>query len=505
MNRRQSGLLLHVTSLPSAFGIGDLGPEAFRFVDFLVGARQRIWQVLPLGPTGYADSPYQSFSAFAGNPLLISPELLADEGWLDSADLHGPGFAHGRVDFETVVPWRMALLRKAFHRHSREAGPDSRQALALFCCKEAAWLDDFALFMAIKEQQPAGDWTSWRPELCHRQPHALAHYGEEYAEEVRFHQFAQWLFQRQWSDLRRYANRNEVLILGDLPIFVAHDSCDVWAHPSLFWLDGSGQPSRVAGVPPDYFSATGQRWGNPLYRWEQMARTGFEWWVNRMAAALKLVDLVRVDHFRGFEAAWEIPADLPTATVGAWVPGPGAALFREMSRRLGTLPILAEDLGVITPAVEGMRDELEYPGMRVLQFAFGNDPKARDYQPHNYVRNCAVYTGTHDNDTAVGWFHSQAGRGSTLTESEVSTEREFALRYLNSNGREIQWDLIRAAWASVADTAIAPVQDVLGLGSEARMNLPGSGAGNWRWRLMPDTLTPDVARRLAEMAEVYER
>lgn len=506
MRLRKSGILLHVTSLPGALGIGDLGPAAYEFVDFLARCRQAIWQVLPLGPTGYGDSPYQSFSAFGGNPLLISPERLFDEGLLSADELDAaPAFPTDRVEFETVPAWRTGLLHKAFQRFTATTTPGFNEAFEKFCRTEAAWLDDFALFMAIKERQPAGDWTSWDAELCRRQPEALQLVQRELAEAMRFHRFTQFLFRRQWSELRKYANERGVLILGDVPIFVAHDSADVWANQSLFQLDEAGRATAVAGVPPDYFCATGQRWGNPLYRWDRMAATGYAWWTARMAAALATVDLVRLDHFRGFEANWEIPADRETAIAGRWATGPGLALFHAMSERLGPLQVIAEDLGVITPQVERLRDDLGYPGMRILQFAFGEDPKAVDYQPHSYVRNCVTYTGTHDNDTAVGWFRSQAGEGTTRTAEQIDAERDFALRYLHTGGTEIHWDLIRAAWSSVADTALAPMQDLLGLGSEARMNRPGSESGNWRWRLAPDAITADIERRLREMSEVYGR
>lgn len=503
--RRRSGILLHVTSLPGALGMGDLGPEGRRFVDLLRRTGQAIWQVLPLGPTGYGDSPYQCFSSFAGNPLLVSPQRLVDDGLLDLTDLKSvPSFRDDQVEYETVAPWRLGLLRKANQRFQNDDAVPLRGDFERFLSAEAAWLDDYALFMALKGHYPPGAWTEWEADIRAREPQALARWRKRLAGEVAFEQFVQFLFQRQWLSLKRYANEQGVLILGDVPIFVAHDSADVWANQSLFHLDDESRPSVVAGVPPDYFCATGQRWGNPLYRWDRLAEQGYQWWIDRVSATLRYVDLMRIDHFRGFESYWEIPADSPSAITGRWQPGPGQALFRALEARLGRLPIIAEDLGVITPPVEALRDGLGLPGMRVLQFAFGDDPKASDYQPHNYVRHAVVYTGTHDNDTAVGWFRSQAGEGTTRSAEQVEAERNFTLRYLNTDGREIHWDLIRAALASVADTAIVPMQDLLGLGAGARMNMPGSSSGNWRWRLT-ELPGPAVERRLADLTELYQR
>jgi 4-alpha-glucanotransferase len=515
MGIRRAGILLHVTSLPGPYGIGDFGGAAYRFVDFLRRAGQSIWQILPLGPTGYGDSPYQSFSAFAGNPLLISPEHLLRDGLLTETDLTDASglateqfpterFPADRVDFERVTPWRMALLERAFARFSADAPGDWRAEFNRFRASEARWLDDYTLYMALKESYPPGVWTDWAAGDRQRQPAALQARRQELAGRIELHAFAQFLFFRQWRELKQYANRQGVLVMGDIPIFVAHDSADVWAAQELFSLDAQGRPTLIAGVPPDYFCATGQRWGNPLYRWDRLAEQDYRWWTERLAAAMRTLDLIRIDHFRGFEAYWEIPASAPTAMTGRWVAGPGDDLFRAMTARLGPLPLIAEDLGVITPAVEALRDRLELPGMRVLQFAFGEDPKANDYQPHNYPRHCLVYTGTHDNDTSVGWHHSQAGEGTTRTADEIAAERDLALRYLHSDGREVHWDMIRAAHASVADVAIVPMQDVLGLGSEARMNMPGSSTGNWRWR-MPAQPPRDLELRLAEMTGLYGR
>lgn len=506
LDRRRAGILLHLTSLPGRFGIGDLGPEAYRFVDFLRRTGQSIWQVLPTGPTGYGDSPYQSYSAFAGNPLLISPERLLAEGLLTAGDLfEAPAFRSDSVEFEIVEPWRRGVLRTACRALIEQSRKELRTEFDDFCSAATDWLDDYALFMALKDEHPSGAWTHWSADLRRREPRALADCRARLEPEIAVRRAEQFLFHRQWSELKQYANDHGVLILGDVPIFVSHDSADVWANQELFWLDAIGNPSVIAGVPPDYFSETGQRWGNPLYRWDVLAKSGYDWWVRRIEASLRALNLLRIDHFRGFEAYWEIPADSPTAANGRWVPGPGAELFQALEDRLGRLPIIAEDLGVITPPVEELRDSLGLPGMRVLQFAFGEDPKAPDYRPHRFPRHTVVYTGTHDNDTTVGWFQSQAGEGTTRSESQIGAERDFALRYLDSDGKEIHWDMIRAAWASVAQTAIAPVQDLLGLGTEARMNLPGSATGNWRWRLAPHLLTKDVERRLAELTTLYDR
>jgi 4-alpha-glucanotransferase len=505
---RSSGILLAVTSLPGPHGSGDLGAEAYALVDQLVRAGQGIWQVLPLGPTGYGNSPYQCFSAFAGNPLLVDLRELSRQGWLAEEDLaHPPAAGDGSLDYERVIGWRMARLRRAFERFESLTRDQAelRSDLARFAEENRHWLDDFALFMAIKGRHGEVAWTNWPMELVMREPAAIAAWKERLAGEIRLHQFIQWRFFRQWQALKRYANKRGVRIVGDVPIFVAHDSADVWANQADFRLDERGVPLVVAGVPPDYFSATGQLWGNPLYRWDRMAAGGYAWWQRRLSQAMALYDWVRLDHFRGFEAYWEVPGDAPTAVSGRWVAGPGAAFFAEMTARLGPLPLVAEDLGVITPAVEALRDQFGYPGMRVLQFAFGDDPKAADYRPHRYISRCVVYTGTHDNDTTAGWFHSQPGRGSTRAAEQIARERQLVLRYLGTDGREVHWDFIRLAMASVARWAIFPMQDVLGLGSQARMNLPGTLAGNWRWRLRPGQFDAEHERRLRELAEIFER
>ena len=491
---RGAGILLHPTSLPGPHGIGDLGDAAHAWIDFLTRAGQRLWQVLPLGPTGFGDSPYQSFSAFAGNPYLVSPERLVADGLLTGEDLGGaPRTDPDRVDFGTAIRWKVALLERAHARFAAGRGDSLRAPFAAFKAEHRSWLDDFALFMALKASQD-GAWNEWEEGLALREagPLAAARATLESAIEAqRFHQF---LFFRQGADGRAHARAAGVRILGDIPIFVAFDSADVWAHRELFELDALGRATVVAGVPPDYFSPTGQRWGNPLYRWKTLERAGYGWWIERVRAQLALVDLIRADHFRGFVAHWEVPAAAPTAETGRWVEGPGRRIFDALEAALGALPIVAEDLGDITPEVERLRDSLGLPGMKVLQFAFGDDA-SNAFLPHRFERNCVVYTGTHDNDTTRGWYEVSA----------TARERDFARRYLRSDGHDFAWDLIRLAFASVADLAIVPLQDALDLGTEARMNLPGRLSGNWRWRFRAEHLTPALGERLRELATLYGR
>jgi 4-alpha-glucanotransferase len=504
--RRESGILLHITSLPDNQGIGNFGPAAYRFVDFLSRTRQQLWQVLPLGPTGYGNSPYQSFSAFAGNPLLISLEALASEGLLDTADLPtSTVFPADAVAFDEVALQQTRLLGQAFERFRSPAFANQQAELALFADEHSSWLNDYALFQAIKWAHGGVAWTSWEPRARDREAEALSSYREQLWGQIELEKFTQFKFYSQWRALKRYANERGISVIGDLPIFVAHDSADVWVNKDQFYLNPDGKPQVVAGVPPDYFSATGQLWGNPIYRWDKMAAEGYAWWTKRIRGALELFDRIRIDHFRGFESYWEVAGDATVASGGRWAPGPGAALFEAARRDLGPLPIIAEDLGVITPQVDALRDQLGFPGMRVLQFAFGDDPKARDYQPHNYPRECLAYTGTHDNDTTVGWFASEAGEGTTREQESIHRERRNALRYLGSNGRAVHWDMIRLALASVANTAIFPMQDLLGLGSQARMNLPGTPSGNWTWRFRWELLTPEIEQELKRLTETYER
>ncbi|HEY0379516.1 MAG TPA: 4-alpha-glucanotransferase [Pyrinomonadaceae bacterium] len=502
---RSSGILLHPTSLPGRFGVGDLGGEAHAFVDFLASSGQSLWQVLPLGPTGYGDSPYQCFSAFAGNTLLVSPERLAREGLLGAEDLaRVPPFPEERVDFGKAIEFKNALLRKAFDRFRRSAESGLRASFEHFTHQASGWLDDYALYRALKDAQGGKAWNEWEPALARRDPATLAAAREHLRDAVDAQKFYQFLFFRQWAALKAYAHERGVLLVGDIPIFVARDSADVWMNPDQFKLDAAGNPLVVAGVPPDYFSATGQLWGNPIYDWDRMLQDGFRWWIERVRATLEIFDIVRVDHFRGFAASWEIPGGDKTAERGRWVEVPGRELFTAIKGALGDLPIIAEDLGVITPDVEALRDDFGLPGMRILQFAFGGDPKNLDL-PHNYIRNCVVYTGTHDNDTTVGWFTSVAGAGSTRDEAQIERERRFCLEYLDSDGGEIHWDFIRAVLASVADTAVVPLQDLLGLGTEARMNLPNTTSGNWAWRYKAGALTEETGERLRKLTELYGR
>lgn len=493
LSQRASGILLHPTCLPSRHGIGDLGESARRFADFLADCGQRYWQVLPLGPPGYGSSPYQCFSAMAGNPLLISLEALVQEGWLPEASLEDlPPFPGDFVDFAAVTPFKQRRLREAALGFSKRASPDQRHDLQEFCEQQQGWLEPFARFMALKEANGDSAWTAWW--RLDADPAA-----------IEAHRFIQFAFFRQWQALRRHCNGQGILIIGDIPIFVAHDSADVWEHPEYFDLDKDGKPRAVGGVPPDYFSQTGQLWGNPLYRWEVMAQTGYAWWIERIHATLSLVDIIRLDHFRGFEEYYAVPAGASTAIEGRWVEGPGEKLFSALRDALGDLPLIAEDLGTITPQVHALRDRLGFPGMRILQFAFSNTSPGDSFKPYNYVKNCVVYTGTHDNDTVVGWFTSSGPGDSTRSPEQVNAEREFALRYLNSDGRQIHWDFIRLALSSAANTAIIPLQDILGLGSEARMNRPGGTARNWTWRFNRDDLTPELAGKLRTLTATYGR
>jgi len=491
--QRASGILLHPTSLPSPFGIGDFGAEARAFIDFLHDAGQTLWQILPLTPTGYGDSPYQSISAFAGNTLMIDPRGLIADDLLPPTDGPDALLDNERVEFATARSVKEELLHQAFENFRQKASALITSEFDEFCSRSAWWLDDYALFQSLKAAWDNREWTAWDRRLALREADALAQARAELAAAITKEKFFQFLFERQWQALRAYARERNVRIIGDLPIFVARDSADVWAYRDLFKLDNDGRPQVVAGVPPDYFSETGQLWGNPLYDWERMRAGNFRWWIDRVRWSLELFDLVRIDHFRGFVACWEIPAGEPTAQNGQWVGAPGRELFAALKNALGDLPIIAENLGVITPEVESLREEFGFPGMRVLQFAFGGDA-TNDHLPHNHTQNSVVYTGTHDNDTTLGWFTNLG-----------SEEREYALRYLDTDGRDINWDLIRAAMASVAALAIVPMQDVLGLGNEARMNLPASEAGNWIWRMKSDAVKDETIQRLRDVAQTYGR
>jgi 4-alpha-glucanotransferase len=503
---RSSGVLLHPTSLPGGSGIGDLGAGAYAFADFLTAARQQLWQVLPLGATGYGDSPYQCFSAFAGNPLLISLEKLVEEEVLSTADLaEGPSFSDSEVDYGLVIRFKLPLLRKAYENFRKRGRASDWNPFHAFCQQNISWLDDYARFAAFKEAHGEAVWNQWEPGIASRRSEDLVRWAERLAAEIESHKYVQYQFFRQWSALKNYCHQRGIRIFGDVPIFVAHDSADVWAHPELFELEANGQPCFVAGVPPDYFSSTGQLWGNPVYRWEVLAHTGYAWWIDRLRATFAMVDIVRLDHFRGFEGYWEVPAQETTAVNGRWVRGPGTALFQAVQQALGDLPIVAENLGVITPEVERLREQFRFPGMAILQFAFGNDPQGSGFRPHNFSRDLVVYTGTHDNDTTLGWWTSSGTDNSTRSKEEIHKERAFALKYLGSDGHEINWAFIRCALASVADVAIIPLQDLLGLGSEARMNLPAKSSGNWRWRYKPEMLTAKIGERLKELTEIFGR
>ena len=506
---RSAGILLHPTSLPGAYGIGELGTEALRFCSYLQDSGIKIWQVLPLNPTGYGDSPYQSLSAFAGNPLLISLETLVAEGLLDQRALHPlPDFPEDHVDFSMVIPWKFNLLRKAASNFFRSATCEQKTDFESFTQQNHAWLDDYALFMAAKDAHQGRVWTEWEPKLASRQQSAITKWSEELSSEIAAYKFWQYEFFRQWNAIQEDCARREIRIMGDIPIYAAHDSADVWAHPEMFWLNEKGNPLKVSGVPPDYFSATGQLWGNPLYRWDVMKASGYRWWIERLRASLKMFDLVRLDHFRGFEAYWEIPAGEPTAMLGKWIKGPGAELFQVLTDALGPLPIVAENLGVITPEVEAIRKRFGYPGMAILQFAFSTDPQAPTFRPHNYEPQLVAYTGGHDNDTMFGWWRSGVAQ-STRTQADVKKEYADAQNYFgvsaNELDRDVNWIFIREVMKSVADTVLFPMQDVLGLGSEARMNTPGTLGGNWTWRLRPDGLRAADQSRLRLFAEIYER
>ena len=489
LTQRGSGILLHPTSLPGPHGAGDFGKDAYRFVDWLVSAGQHYWQMLPLGEIGKGNSPYMSVSAFAGNILLIDLAELSSHGWLSSEDLiPQPNFRSERIDFALVRPFRMERLRRAARSFFASTHDDMHREYTEFCISEHEWLDDYALFMTISKHHTGQNWNRWPTELAHREPEALRLVELTGADEIQFWKFCQWCFARQWSDLRLYANERGIKIIGDVPIFVAFQSADVWSHQELFELDKNGRPLFVAGVPPDYFSKTGQLWGNPLYRWDAHERTGFAWWIARLRHALQLADLVRIDHFRGFVAHWQIPADAPNAIDGKWVAGPGERLFEAFQKAFPHLPIIAEDLGLITPDVIELRDKFELPGMRILQFAFG-EGEGNLFLPHHYVPNTIAYTGTHDNDTILGWWN-------TLSDHEKS----FALRYLHTDGRDIQWVMMRAISNSKANIVIFTMQDVLGLSSDHRMNYPGQSSGSWEWRFSWDQVEPWHTDALMKMA-----
>lgn len=492
---RSAGVLLHPTSLPGRYGIGDLGANAYRFVDWLVDAGLTIWQVLPLGPTSYGDSPYQTLSAFAGNPNLVSLDLLVEDGYLTGDDLADvPDFPADHVDYGWIIPYHDEKLSVAYSRFNKSAPAANKKAFEAWCAEEASWLDDFALFAALKRHFGGSAWVEWPDkDLIAYEEQALEKARKEHAQAIDEQRFRQWLFFKQWLAVKAYANNKGIRLFGDIPIFVAHDSSDVWANQSRYYLDETGNPTVIAGVPPDYFSPTGQRWGNPLYRWDVMKDDNYRWWIARFKAILSLVDYIRIDHFRGFEAYWEIPATEPTAINGKWIPGPAHDLFFAVKAALGELPIIAEDLGVITEGVERLRDDFDLPGMKVLQFAWG-DPQ-NPFLPHNHPQNAVVYSGTHDNNTTVGWWHS-----------EVDDEtRQFMQDYLAREVTTPHWTLIRLAMGSPAHTAIFPMQDVLALGAEARMNTPGKQGGNWTWRFTEADFDNENKYLLGQLTWLYMR
>lgn len=496
---RTSGILLHPTSFPGRYGIGDLGKEAYEFVDFLVQSKQRLWQILPLGPTGYGNSPYMSFSAIAGNPLLISPDILLEKGLIEEEDLQNlPNFPLDWVDFDKVTAWKMPLLQKAAQNFalSIQALPIAARQFEGFCRGNATWLDNYALFMALLDTQGTAIWTQWSQELRHRYSDVLNQARHDLQQEIFFYQFVQYEFFEQWFALKRYANVSGIQVVGDIPIYVAHNSADVWSHPEAFKLDpNTGEALEIAGVPPDYFSTTGQLWGNPIYNWDYLQSTNFDWWVRRVQSVLYIVDIIRIDHFRGLESYWSVRAGEETAINGQWVKCPGGALFEAIRSNLGTLPIIAEDLGEIDQAVLDLRDEYGFPGMKILQFGFSGD-SGNPYLAFNATPNSVVYTGTHDNNTTVGWYH----------EDLPDNQKERFLQYIGcASPSGISWDLIRLALSSVANQAIIPLQDIFSLGSDARMNTPGKAEGNWSWRYRSEALTKEYSDRLGNMATLFGR
>jgi 4-alpha-glucanotransferase len=492
---RCSGLLLHITSLPGKYGIGTLGKEAYDFVDFLILSDQKIWQILPLGHTSFGDSPYQCFSAFAGNPLLLDLEKLADDGWLSAKDFKlAKPFRDDMVDFGPVIEWKYPILKKAYKNFMEKANKIQKSKYERFCTKHAHWLNDYTLFVAIKNHFKGMPWYMWPEDIKNREQSAMKFYLDNLKEEVDFYKVLQFFFFKQWYDLKAYANKNLIRIFGDIPLYVAHDSVDAWSHPESFQFDEHRNPTAVAGVPPDYFSETGQLWGNPLYDWDNLRETNFQWWVDRVRSNFELYDILRIDHFRGLAAYWAVPYGETTAINGEWIDAPGQEMIQALYNELGDLTIVAEDLGIITPDVEELRDNFGLPGMKILQFAF-DTAEDHNFLPHTYEKNCIVYTGTHDNNTCRGWFDESC-------EEDKKKLREY---FFNVDEKHISWSLIKLAWSTVASVAIAPLQDVLSLDAESRMNFPGKAEGNWAWRYLTGTLTEELAEELRKVTKIYER
>ncbi len=494
---RASGVLLHPTSLPSRFGIGDLGGNAYQFIDFLANSDQQIWQILPIGPTGYGNSPYLSYSALAGNPLLISPEILQGQGLLTTEELDKlPDFPVDQVDFGSVIANKIPLLRLASDRFKEQLSETDKEEFQRFCNGQNDWLSDYALFMSLKKVHNGASWNQWPQDIAYRQPQAMVKWANELADEIFFHKFVQYQFFSQWKNLKHYANQKGVKIFGDIPIYVAHDSVDVWAHNKIFRLDEkTGEAKLMAGVPPDYFSATGQLWGNPVYNWEELTKTDFKWWIRRVEGILEYVDIIRIDHFRGLQAYWAVPQGSDTAMDGTWLDAPGDEFFQQLEKQLGKLPIVAEDLGVITPEVEALRDKFGFPGMKIIQFAFDSD-RDNGFLPYNYTdRNCIVYTGSHDNNTTVGWFNERSPE-----------DKAKVIDYLGCLCEDgIHWALIRLALGSVGNTVVLPFQDILGLGTDAKMNTPSQPTGNWSWRCRAEAFNDELSGRLRYLTYLYGR
>ena len=496
INYRTAGIILHITSLPGKFGIGDLGSDAYKFVDFLESSGQKLWQILPIGPTGYGDSPYSCFSAFAGNYLFISPEFLVEKGLLRKENiLDLPNFNSSKVEFGKVHEYKLSLLRKSFENFNNSEN-NLKSSFEKFCNENQEWLYDFALFMSAKNEHNGIEWSKWDEGLAQRKEESLKEWSDKLRDEIQYHKFVQFLFTRQWNKLKKYANKKNIKIIGDVPIFIAYDSSDLWANKEYFKVDKNGKAISVAGVPPDYFSPTGQLWGNPIYRWDVMEKDNFSWWVKRIRHQLKYVDILRIDHFRGFDAYWEIPGNAHTAEKGKWIKTPGEKLFNALKNQLGELPIIAEDLGVITKSVNKLRNKFNFPGMNILQFAFGDGMENR-FLPHNYKQNSVVYTGTHDNDTTRGYFDK--------VKTKKNNIYKHVQEYLNYHDDDLTQELIRTAYASSANMAIIPMQDVLNLGTEARMNFPGTLGDNWNWRFTWEQIDKNLASKYKRLTELYER